>query len=114
MALWLLLLHASGLDRRLLHTHDQENAEKDGKYIKRLRQAGYWLTFLLLNAFRSLFFCLIFEVEHKFSITIICFPLKETGSRKNGLLPGDCVCALLVASLPEQDPEINHIWWERS
>lgn len=40
MALWILLLHATDLDRCLLHAHDQENAEKDEECFERPDQAG--------------------------------------------------------------------------
>lgn len=65
MALWLLLLHAAGLDRRLLHTHDQENAEEHWEYVERPHQAGYYTFFWYI-------FKYIFSVTS--TVKLIIFP----------------------------------------
>lgn len=48
-------------------------------------------------------------------LTAFCFPPRppETGSGQNRVLPGACVCPLLVAPPPQQDLKAHSVWWER-
>lgn len=110
MALWLLLLHASGLDRHFLHTDDQENAEEH--WDLQSHQAGSHV-----QTPRTLF-----PIVHVVCITFCCYiifegsnlgPFSEARGGKDRFLPCYCVCSLLVSFIPEQNLEINHIWWER-
>lgn len=63
-----------------------------------------------INRF-ALFFFIFWSSTNLFTNNILCF--SETRGCKNCFLPGCRVCTLLVSPIPEQDLEINHIWWER-
>lgn len=65
-----------------------------------IKQVALWF----LADFASFWQCFLFKAyfDHVLSF-------EEKRSCKNCLLPGDCICTLLVASVPQQNLEINNL-----